>query len=356
MNSSCAPIPTEPFGLTPDGRPAMLYTLQNPRLRVRITDYGGRIVSIEAPDRSGCRGDVVLGFDDVAGYVEAGGAFGALLGRNANRIACGRFALEGRCWELATNDRGSTLHGGPVGFDKVFWEVASAKDGEAPALVLTHLSRDGDQGFPGELSVCATYRLDGDCLALEFAAQTTKPTLVSLSAHPYFNLAGAAQGDILNQVVTIAADAFLPTDAKQIPTGEIHPVAGTPFDFRAPTPLGARIRRADPQLLHGRGYDQCYVLGMKPASELRFAARAIDPAGGRMLEIHTTQPGLQLYTGNKLDGSVAGRGGIIYRQSAGFAFEPQGFPDAPHHPAFPSTVLRPQDEYRQIIRYRFGTE
>ncbi|MGH7065537.1 MAG: aldose epimerase family protein [Stellaceae bacterium] len=341
------------FGKTPDGRSATIYTLENAQLRARITDYGGRMVSIETPDRSGRRGDVLLGFDDVAGYVAAGGAFGALLGRNANRIAGGNFTLDGHTYRLATNDGTSTLHGGPVGFDKVFWKVVSATTGAAPTIVLTHLSPDGDQGFPGELSVRATYRLEGDSLWLEFAAQTTKPTLVSLSAHPYFNLAGAAQGDVLGHVVTIMADAFLPTDDKQIPTGEIRAVDGTPFDFRQPTALGVRVRRADPQLIYGRGYDQCFALATGPAP--RLAARAFDPASGRSLEIHTTQEGLQLYTGNKLDGSVAGRGGVIYRQSAGFAFEPQGFPDAPHHAAFPSTILRPGDDYRAIIRYRFGT-
>jgi len=343
----------ELFGRTRDGRSASVHTLENPHLRVRITDYGGRMVSIETPDRLGRRGDVLLGFDDVAAYMEAGGAFGALLGRNANRIAGGSFPLDGRTYRLPTNDGTSTLHGGPLGFDKVFWKVASQTAEPAGPLILTHVSPDGDQGFPGELSVQATYRLDGDSLWLEFEAHTTKPTLVSLSAHPYFNLAGADTGDVLDHVVTIASDAFLPTDDKQIPTGEIRSVAGGPFDFREPTSLAARIRVADPQLIYGTGYDQCFVLGAGQAPAPRLAARAFDPASGRSLEVHTTQPGMQLYTGNKLDGSVVGRGGVIYRQSAGFAFEPQGFPDAPHHPAFPSTILRPGEMYAAAIRYRF---
>jgi aldose 1-epimerase len=296
-----------------------------------------------------------LGFDDAADYVKAGGAFGAILGRSANRIAGGSFTLDGRLYRLATNDGASTLHGGPVGFDKIFWKVETAA-AAPPALVLTHVSPDGDQGFPGELSVRATYRLEGDCLWLEFEASTTKPTLVSLSAHPYFNLAGAQTGDALGHVVTIPADSFLPTDDKQIPTGEIRSVAGTPFDFREPTPLGARIRRADPQLIYGTGYDQCFVLGTGQAPTPRLAARALDPASGRILAIHTTQPGIQLYTGNKLNGAIAGRDGVIYRQSAGFAVEPQGFPDAPHHPAFPSTILRPGERYGAIIGYRFTTQ
>jgi aldose 1-epimerase len=353
MIEQTAPMQADPFGEVPGGQSASIYTLENSHLRVRIMDYGGRMVSIEAPDRSGRRGDVLLGFDDAAAYVKAGGAFGALLGRNANRIAGGSFTLDGRTYHLPTNDGTSTLHGGPVGFDKVFWKVASATIEPVPVLVLTHVSPDGDQGFPGELSVRAAYCLDGDSLWLEFAAHTTKPTLVSLSAHPYFNLAGAESGDVLNHVVTIQSNTFLPTDARQIPSGEIRPVAGTPFDFRRPAPLGARIRRADPQLIYGAGYDQCFVLGSGQAVAPRLAARALDPKSGRVLELHTTQPGLQLYTGNKLNGSVAGRGGVIYRQSAGFAFEPQGFPDAPHHPAFPSTILRPGENYRAIIRYRF---
>ncbi len=355
MISKSQAMPAEPFGETPDGQAATLYTLENAHLRVRVTNYGGRMVSIEAPDRSAHRADVILGFDDVAAYVRAGGAFGALLGRYANRIADGRFTIDGRSYQLATNDRDATLHGGPAGFDKVFWKVISAATGSIPSLVLSHLSPDGDQGFPGELSVEATYRLDGDSLWLLFAARTTKPTVVSLSAHPYFNLAGAQNGDVLDHVVTIASEAFLSTNEKQIPTGEIRSVAGTCFDFREATPLGARIRQADPQLIYGTGYDQCFVLGTGQATVPRFAARALDPKSGRTVEVHTTQPGMQLYTGNKLNGSVAGRGGIVYRQSAGFAFEPEGFPDAPHHAGFPSAILRPGESYHAVIRYRFGS-
>jgi aldose 1-epimerase len=347
-----APAPAASFGRTLDGQAALLYTLQNSYLRVRITNYGGRIVSIEAPDRRGCRADVLLGFDDASAYVKAGGAFGALLGRNANRIGGGSFTLDHHTYRLPTNDRNSTLHGGPLGFDKVFWTVASVTAEPVPTLVLTYVSADGEQGFPGELSVQATYRLEGDSLNLEFDARTTKPTLVSLSAHPYFNLAGPHTANVLDHLVTIAADAFLPTDERQVPTGEIRPVEGTPFDFRLPTPLGKRIRYADPQLVYGRGYDHYFVLRAGPQPIPHLAVRAEDPSSGRALEIHTTQPGLQLYTGNQLNGSVVGRGGI-YRQSAGFAFEPQGFPDAPHHSDFPSTFLRPEEAYTAVIRYRF---
>jgi aldose 1-epimerase len=340
----------QPFGRLPDGAAARLYTLENDRLRVRITDYGGRIVSIEAPDRRGQREDVLLGFDDAAQYATAGGAFGALLGRNANRIAGGELTIDGVSYRLPQNDRGNTLHGGPGGFDKLVWLVGAASSQE---LNLSLVSPDGDQGFPGELTVDVRYHLDGDSLALDFVAWTTTATVVSLSAHPYLNLAGAASGDILGHRVTIPADAFLPTDAVQIPTGEVRPVEGTLFDLRRPVVTGSRIRRADEQLLHGQGYDHYFVLVSNSAAAERFAARLEEPESGRMLEIFTDQPGLQFYTGNQLNGTFAGRGGAIYRQSAGLAFEPQGFPDAPHHSNFPITILRPGERYRAAIRYRF---
>lgn len=345
----------EPFGHTPDGRPATLYTLENARLRVRITDFGGRMVSIAAPDRDGRQGDVLLGFDSIQACIAAGGAFGALLGRSANRIAGAVFTLDGQTYRLSANDGDATLHGGAVGFDKVFWTVAAAEGGSTPRLVLTHVSADEDQGFPGQVSVEATYRLTEDSLILEFQAQTTRPTVINLSAHPYFNLAGAANGDVLGHEVTVVADAFLPTDARQVPTGDIAPVARTPFDLRQPTSLGARIRQADPQLFHGLGYDHCFVLGTEVPAAPRLAVRVHDPASGRVLEVHTDQPGLQIYTGNKLNGAFAGHGGAIYRQSAGVALEAQDFPDAPHHQDFPSTVLRPGETYRRVILYRFTT-
>jgi len=319
------------------------HTLENTKLRVRIAPYGGRIMSIVAPDRHGTPADVVLGFDDPAAYA-ASGSFSALLGRCANRIAGGRFTLDGKTFELAKNDRGSTLHGGPAGFGKAVWEV---RDATATNLVLRHVSPDGDQGFPGELTVLATYSLDGTALRLDFSATTTKPTPVNLSSHPYFNLAGG--GSALGHQVTIAARAYLPTDARQLPTGEIRPVDGTAFDFRQPMAAGARIREPDPQLLLAHGYDHCFVLDRDgPASS--FAARAFDPASGRLLEIFTTQPGLQFYTGNNLDGSLVGRTGAI-RQSDGIAFEAQGFPDAINQPDFPSTVLRPGEAYHASIAY-----
>ncbi|HET6306254.1 MAG TPA: aldose epimerase family protein [Rhodopila sp.] len=342
-------LPTQAFGQLPDGRAATLFTLENDRLRVRITDFGGRMVSIEAPDRTGHRDHVLLGFDTVTAYNTYGGSFGCLLGRYANRIAGGRFTLDGQTYQLPKNNGDATLHGGPVGFNRVFWQVATAEAEPVPTLVLTHLSPDGDQGFPGELSVVATYRLEGDTLSLAFQAQTTRPTVLNLSAHPYFNLGGPACGDVLGHEITIPAETFLPTDEAQIPTGEIRSVANTQFDFRTAAALGARIRQPDPQLFHGLGYDHCFVLA--PDAPVRVH----HPDSGRVLEIHTDQPGIQVYTGNKISGAFAGHGGVIYRQAAGLALEPQAFPDAPNHPNFPSTALRPGEVHRRTIRYRFTT-
>ena len=345
------PLPSEPFGQLPDGRAATLFTLENDRLRVRITDFGGRMVSIEAPDRDGNRDHVLLGFCNVSAYSEYGGSFGCLLGRYANRIAGARFTLDGQTYQLSKNSGDATLHGGAIGFNRVFWTVATAEAEPMPTLVLTHVSPDGDQGFPGEVTVRATYRLDGDSLALAFEARTTKPTVINLSAHPYFNLGGTACGDVLGHEVTIAAEAFLPTDEAQIPTGEIRSVAGTPFDFRH---RRRWVRGSDSPI---RSCSTAWgTITVSSWGRMIVAAiRVRDPASGRVLEIHTDQPGIQVYTGNKISGAFAGHGGVIYRQSAGLALEPQEFPDAPHHANFPSTTLRPGEIYRRVIRYRFST-
>ncbi len=325
---------------------AGVYVLENAMLRVAITNYGGRIMSVLAPDRHGQRADVVLGFDEVAPYATAGGSFGALLGRCANRISGGCFTVDGKRYDLSRNSDGVTLHGGAVGFSKVVWRVETKSLAE---LMLRYISPDGDQGFPGELNAVAHYTLAEDALRLEFSAVTTKPTPVNLSAHSYFNLAG--QGDVLSQQIMIDAAAYLPTDAKQIPTGEIKPVAGTAFDFQNLMGIGSRIRQADPQLLLAHGYDHCFVLRGDPDTP---AVRAVDPVSGRVLELFTTQPGLQFYTGNNLNGAVVGRSGA-FRQSDGFAVEAQGFPNAINQPGFPSPILRPGETYRQVITYRFTT-
>ena len=340
-----------PFGQAL-GRTAHLFTLENEVLRARITDYGGALVSLEAPDRGGAREHIVLGFDDVAGYLDNRGSFGALLGRTANRIADGRMVIDGQAYDLSKNENGSTLHGGVEGFGKRFWSV---DEYYGQRLRLALVSPDGDQGFPGKVAAEATWRLDGADLCLDFTAGTTKPTPLSLSAHPYFNLDGLSARDCLDHEVEIFAPSYLPTDQRQIPTGEIASVADTPFDFRGRRQIGERIREPDAQLRYGRGYDHYFVLPPDASGVLRLAARVYSARRGRTLKILTTQPGVQFYTGNNLDGSAPGRGGL-YRQSAGFAFEPQGFPNAPNQPNFPSTILRPGETYRQQIVYRLTAE
>lgn len=331
------------------GCPARLYTIESDRLRARVTDYGGILVSLEVSAPSGGRDHVLLGFEDVADYAAQRGSFGALLGRNANRLAGGSVTIDGETFSLSKNENGSTLHGGAVGFGKQFWSVASAT-GESIALRL--ISPDGDQGFPGAVEVTATYRLTSAALHLTFDARTTKPTPLSLSAHPYFNLDGVSARDCLDHRVEIFAASFLPTNENQIPTGEQRPVAGTVFDFSTPLPVGASIRGADIQLRYGRGYDHYYILPQEGTGQLRLAMRAYGARTNRILEILTTQRGIQFYTGNNLDGSAPGRGGL-YRQSAGFAIEPQGFPNAPNQLGFPTTILRPGEAYHEEIVYRF---
>ncbi len=344
-------LPSQLFGPMRDGRETSLFTLENDHLRVRITDFGGRMVSIEAPDRHGRHDHVLLGFDTLDAYRTNSGSFGTLLGRYANRIAGGSITIDGQTHDLDRNEGNNTLHGGSAGFSKLVWDVASADAGATPTLVLIHRSPDGDQGFPGEVTAKAIYQLEADALTLTLDAETTKPTVINLSAHPYFNLGGPDANDILDHELTVAADAFLPTDAAQLPTGEIRPVAGTPFDFRHPCVIGDRIRQPDPQIFHALGYDHCFVLRSgNPSVTLH------DPASGRVLQIDTDQPGVQIYTANKLHGDFAGHNGLIYRQSAGLAIEPQDFPDAPHHPGFPATILRPGQTYRRFIRYRFTVD
>lgn len=344
-------VKTASFGHI-EGQEACLFTLANSAITVRITDYGGRLVSIEAPDRNGRRADVLLGFGDAVTYSQTPGSFGALLGRNANRIANAIIVIDGHRYHLSANENGSTLHGGAVGFGKRFWSVAIADE---QTLSLRLRSDDGDQGFPGAVEVIATYRLTGPELQLVFDARTNQPTPLSLSAHPYFNLEASATPDCLDHRVQIYAQAYLPTDKRQIPTGERRSVAGTPFDFMGPHAIGERIRVLDQQLQYGRGYDHYFILTDTDCRALRLAARVHAVGSGRVLEILTTQRGLQFYTGNNLDGSAPGREGL-YRQSAGFAFEPQGFPNAPNQPNFPSTILQPGDLYHEETIYRFRTD
>lgn len=335
------------MGHLPDGSPIALIRLESDSLRVCLASYGARMLAIEAPDRQGRFDHVLLGFDDPDMMLKSG-SFGAVIGRYSNRIAKGRFTLDGTTYQLALNNGPNTMHGGPQGFAKRLWTV---DDRTARRVVFTLVSEDGDQGFPGTLTARATYEIDDETLSLTLEARTTKPTPVNLSAHPYFNLGGAEALDICDHVVEIAASHMLPTDAEQIPTGEIRPVAGTPLDFRAPVLLGSRIRGADRQMLYARGFDHQFVLD--PRTPDRPAVRLIHPGSGRVLDITTSQIGVQVYTGNNLDGSLVGRGGT-YRQSAGIAFEPQAHPNAPNEPGFPSTILRPGATYTQAIRYRFS--
>lgn len=346
------------FGQTPDGVPVEIFTLRNRRgMEVRITNYGGIVTSLKTPDQAGQFTDVVLGFDDFESYLNNHPYFGAVIGRYANRIAFGKFSLDGKTCRLAINNGANTLHGGLKGFDKVVWRIIAAEVNQGePELTLAYLSADGEEGYPGNLSVQATYTLtDDNALRLKFTATTDQPTVCNLTHHSYFNLAGG--GDVLRHVVYINADRFMPVDRGLIPTGEWRSVAGTTFDFRAPTPIGLRIHHDDEQLKLGGGYDHNFVLnkmGERPA-ELSLAARVYEPVTGRTLEVWTTEPAAQFYTGNFLDG-MNGKAEQSYLSYHGFCFEPQHFPDSPNQPGFPKTELKPGETYRNTIIYKFGAE
>lgn len=347
-------ISRQPFGSTPDGTAVELYTLRNSKgVEARISNYGGLVISLKVPDRTGAMGDVTLGYDTLAGYLKETPYFGALIGRYGNRIANGKFTLDGRQYTLATNNGPNALHGGLKGFDKVVWEPKVIVTPQGPALQLRYLSRDGEEGYPGNLDVTAIYSLTEDNgLKVEFTATTDKATVVNLTHHSYFNLAGS--GDILGHVVKILSDKFTPVDSTLIPTGELQPVAGTPFDFRTPTAIGARIGQNDEQLKFGGGYDHNWVIN-KPAGELALMAEVYEPKTGRVMEVLSTEPGLQFYSGNFLDGTITGKYGQVYAHRTGFCMEPQHFPDSPNKPSFPSVVLRPGQVYRNTIVYRFST-
>ena len=348
-------IASAPFGVTPGGVAVQLYTLRNRHgMQASIATYGGIVTSLTAPDRAGHFADVVLGYDSLDGYLKQSPYFGALVGRYANRIARAKFALNGVTYTLAINNGANSIHGGRVGFDKVVWKVTNAAvTPEGPQLTLSYLSPDGEEGYPGNLSVTATYTLtEDDALRLEYRGTTDQDTVVNLSQHSYFNLRGAGHpGDVLGHIVEIKADRFTPVDEGLIPTGELRPVAGTPFDFRRPMAIGARIGEADPQLRFGKGYDHNWILNARPG-ELALDATVYEPESGRVLEVLSTQPGLQFYTGNFLDGSITGKDGRVYAFRHGLCMEPQHFPDSPNHPGFPSTVLKPGETYRNTIVFR----
>lgn len=348
-------ITSDHFGVMPEGQEVQLFSLTNDRgMEVRITNYGGIITVINVPDRDGKLGDVVIGHDTLEGYLYRSRYFGALIGRHANRIAHGRFCLHGISYSLAKNNGENHLHGGLRGFDKVVWSAREIPASELVSLELTYLSKDGEEGYPGNLKATVTYLLTNENeLRVEYFATTDQDTIVNLTNHSYFNL--ACGGTILNHQLTINADNFTPVNKGLIPTGEIRSVKDTPMDFTCGTAIGARINNHDEQLCFAGGYDHNFVL--RTATEtFRKAATVYEPTTGRVMEVSTTQPGMQFYSGNFLDGSIAGKSGRVYLKHSGCCFEPQHFPDSPNQPSFPSTLLKPGEEYRQTTSFKFSAE
>jgi aldose 1-epimerase len=331
---------------------AEIYLLRNSAgMQARITNYGGTVMSLTAPDRNGTFADVVLGYDKVADYVKASPYFGCLIGRYGNRIAKAKFSLDGKEYGLAANDGPNCLHGGLKGFDKVLWKAQPVQNDQDAALELRYLSKHLDEGFPGNLEVVARYTLTEDgSLRIDFTATTDRKTIANFTHHSYFNLAG--KGDILGHKLYLNAARFTPVDATLIPTGELRAVAGTPFDFRQPTAIGARIDADDEQIRLGRGYDHNWVLD-KAEGALGLVARAFEPVSGRALEVLSTEPATQFYTGNFLDGTIVGKGGWRYPKRAAFCIEPQHYPDTPNQPSFPSVLLSPGETHKSTISYRF---
>ncbi|HXR49232.1 MAG TPA: aldose epimerase family protein [Candidatus Limnocylindrales bacterium] len=362
-SASMGIITEAPFGTTPDGTPVQIYTLRNSNgAEARIMTYGGVVQKLTMPDKNGKFADIVLGFDNLDGYVNPGYVkacpyFGALIGRYGNRIGGGKFTLEGKTYTLATNNGPNSLHGGIKGFDKVVWKAVKADIGpQGPRLELNYLSKDGEEGFPGNLNVMATYTLtDDNALRLDFTATTDQPTVCNLTHHSYFNLAGQGNGDILSHIVYINADNITPVDSNLITTGEIKPVDGTPFDFRKPTAIGARINDPDTVLQYGPGYDHNWVID-KPLGQFGLMARVYEPTSGRVMEVFSTEPGLQFYTGNFLDGSITGKDGKVYRRRNAFCMEPHHYPDSPNKPQFPTTELKPGETYNNTIVYKFSIQ
>ena len=350
-------VQQQPFG-SHDGRPVTLYTLTNSHgVEVRAMNYGGIILSIRVPDRKGQLADVVLGHDTLEGYIPNPPYLGAIVGRYANRIGNGTFTLDGKTYTLPKNDGPNTLHGGvDRTFNKVVWDGEALKD--KTGVAFSYLSKDDEEGFPGNLKMKVTYTLtDANAIIIDYEATTDKATPINVSQHSYFNLAGEGTSDILNHEIMINADRFTPVDKTLIPTGELRPVKGTPFDFTASTKIGARIDDNYEQLALGHGYDHNFVLNDKPNQNgMVLAARVHEPTSGRVLEVWTTQPGVQFYTGNFLDGTITGKQGHVYKHRYGFCLETQHFPDSPNHPDFPSTILKPGETFHQTTVFKFSAK
>jgi aldose 1-epimerase len=351
-------ISTEKFGTTPEGNEITLYTLTNAQgIEVKIINFGAIIQSLKTPDRNGKLADIVLGFDNLKDYVGKHPYFGAIVGRYGNRICKGKFTLDGKEYTLPINNPPNSLHGGLKGFDKLVWAATPFEDADSLGLKLTMTSPDGDEGYPGALTVTLTYTLTNDNqLKMHYEATTDAPTVLNLTNHSYFNLDGAGQGDILDQVITINADRFTPVDETMIPTGELRKVEGTPLDFRKAKPLGRDIAKTDEQLKLGLGYDHNFILNKAKADAMTLAARAQGPESGRVLEVFTTEPGIQLYSGNFLDSTNVGKGGITYAHRFGFCLETQHYPDSPNKPDFPTVILKPGEKYDTITIYKFSAE
>jgi len=344
------------FGELPDGRPVRQFALRNAGIQVVIIEYGAVIVSLHTPDHRGEAGDIVLGHETLDGYLQHSPYFGAVVGRYANRIAGGRFSLDGTTYQLAQNDGVNHLHGGARGFDKALWKGTPVREDGAPGVVLEYVSADGEEGYPGRLDVRVTYllRAPGE-LHVRYHAVADRPTIVNLSQHSYFNLT-ASPRDVLGHVLEINAGRFTPVDDTLIPTGELRGVDHTPFDFRAPSAIGECIAESDHQLMVAGGYDHNFVLDRVSDRSLALAARVLEPLSRRTMEVRTTQPGVQFYSGNFLDGSVIGKGARRYAHRTGFCLETQHFPDSPNHPSFPSTVVRPGATYAEETVFSFGVE
>jgi aldose 1-epimerase len=349
-------IKNQPFGTVPEG-PVDLYTMTNSRgMEVRAMNYGGIIVSLRVPDKKDVLADVVLGFDTLDAYLNNKPYFGAIIGRYANRIANGKFALDGVEYRLARNNGINSLHGGLKGFDKVLWHGEKFENNHGIGVVFTYTSKDGQEGYPGNLKATVTYTLtDQSELQIEYQATTDKATPVNLTNHSYFNLAGEGNGDILKHELMLDTDRFTIVDSTLIPTGELRSVARTPFDFTESTAIGARIDANNEQLAIAHGYDHNFVLNRK-STGLELAGRVYEPQTGRVLEVYTTEPGIQFYTGNVLDGTITGKNGHAYKKHAAFCLETQHFPDSPNHSHFPSVILKPELNYHSRTVYKFSTE